>query len=308
MRAAIVFASAFLVSTSAAAAPLSNEQQARCAAVAEPSFREACEQAYSTPVLQMPGRAEEGSASRSGSMAIFKPAGNGPFPALVIMHTCDNIDADQTRYWVRAALERGQVAFVLDSFTQRGAQRGTCNQTSADYSFPIYPTRARDGYDALRHLATLRFVDRSRISAIGFSQGGRIAYMMQGERYARMFSDPGLRFRALVSVYGRCRSPLGNKRWWVQDDGATPLLSLLGGKDADGDAAECLPRFEALKRAGRPIDWHVYPNAAHSWDYAQFVPARQVPLWGVSSSYVRMEYDPRVTDDSRDRTFAFISR
>jgi dienelactone hydrolase len=299
---------AWLAAFAAEAAPLTADQQARCAVVPEESFRQACEQAYSTAALQMPAAAEEGTTSRSGSMAIFKPAGNGPFPALVIMHTCDTIDADQTRYWVRAALERGLVAFVLDSFTQRGAHRGTCNQTSADYSFPIYPTRTRDGYDALRHLAAFRFVNRSRISAIGFSQGGRIAYMMQGERYARMFSEPGLRFRALVSVYGRCRSPLGNKRWWVQDDGATPLLSLLGGKDADGDAAECLPRFETLRRAGRPIDWHVYPNAAHSWDYAQFVPARQVPLWGVAGGYVRMEYDPRVTDDSGDRAFAFIAR
>ena len=94
----------------------------------------------------------------------------------------------------------------------------------------------------------------------------------------------------------------------MQDDSTTPLLSLLGGKDADGDAVECVPRFQALKAAGKPIEWHVYPNAAHSWDYAQFIPARQVPLWGVAGNVVRMEYDPRVTDDSRDRAFAFITR
>lgn len=308
MRAVIGLAFAFLVSTSAAAAPLTPDQQARCAAVPDGPFRRVCEGAYATPALQMPASAQEGASSRSGSMAIFKPPGNGPFPAVVLMHTCDSIDADQMRYWVRAAVERGYVAFLLDSFTQRGVQRGTCTTTSADFTFAVYPTRARDGYDALRHLATFPFVDRSRISAIGFSQGGRIVYTMMGERYARMFSDPGLRFRALVSVYGRCRSPVGNQVWWVPEDGATPLLALLGGKDSDGDAAECLPRFEAMKRAGRPIDWHVYPDAAHCWDFAQYVPARQVPLWGVPGNVVRMEYDPRVTNDSRDRAFAFIAR
>jgi dienelactone hydrolase len=291
----------------AAAQPITPEQESRCAAQVEDSYRRACRDAYSAPALRLPDRAEEGGGMRSGSMAIFKPPGAGPFPALVIMHTCDSIDADQTRYWVRAALERGYVAFVLDSFTQRGVQRGTCSQTAADYAFPIYPTRARDGYDALRHLAALPAVDRGRISAIGFSQGGRIAYTMAGARYAAMFSEPGLRFRAIASLYGRCRNPV-SKRWWVQDDSTTPLLSLLGGKDADADAAECLPRFERLKAAGRPFDWHVYPDAAHSWDYAQFVPARQTPLWGVAGHSVRNEYDPRVTEDSRNRVFAFLSR
>ena len=305
-RPGIWLVSALLWTQCAAAQPLAPDQEARCTAQPGESYRRACRDAYATPALRLPERAEEG-GSRSGSMAIVKPAGRGPFPAVVILHTCDSIDADQTRYWVRAALERGTVAFVLDSFTQRGVQRGTCNLTAADSPFAIYPTRGRDAYDALRHLATLPFVDRGRIAAIGFSQGGRIAYTLAGARYANMFSDPGLRFRALVSVYGRCRNPI-SKRWWVQDDSTTPLLALLGGKDADGDASECLPRFETLRAAGRPIDWHIYPNAAHAWDYAQFIPARQTPLWGVAGHTVRNEYDPRVTEDSRDRAFAFVAR
>lgn len=308
MRTAIWVGLALLVAAPAAATvPLTPQQEARCAAQKESSYQGACRDAYSTPGLKMPAQADEGMTSRSGAMAIFKPAGKGPFPALVIMHTCDVIDADQTRYWVRAAIERGYVAFVLDSFTQRGAQSGTCNQTRADRSFPVYPTRARDAYDALGHLATFPFVDRARLSAIGFSQGGRVAYTVAGVRYAAMFAPDPLRFHAIVSVYGRCRNPI-SKKWWVQDDSTTPLLSLLGGRDADGDASECLPRFEMLKSSGRPIEWHVYPNAAHSWDNARFVPGRQVTQWGIPGNVVRFEYDPRVTDDSRDRAFAFIGR
>jgi hypothetical protein len=37
------------------------------------------------------------------------------------------------------------------------------------------------------------------------------------------------------------------------------------------------------------------------------VPAEQVPLWGVTGNVVRYEYDPRVTDASRDRVFAFFA-
>ena len=308
LYAAILSAIAFLVSPAVQAAPLTPEQQARCDAPAMESYRKACRDGYSTAALKFPAQAEEGTSWRSGGMAIVKPAGRGPFPTLVVMHTCDNIDADQLRYWVRAAIERGHVAFVLDSFTQRSVQRGTCTQTPADFTFPVYPTRARDAYDALRHLAGLPYVDRSRISAIGFSQGGRIGYMMAGQRIATMFSDPGLGFRRIVSVYGRCRSPVSDKRWWVQDDSATPLLALLGGKDSDGDASECLPRFEMLKASGRPVEWHVYANAAHAWDNRRFVPPRQVSQWGIPGNMVRFEYDPRVTDDSRDRAFSFIAR
>ncbi|MBV9832789.1 MAG: dienelactone hydrolase family protein [Alphaproteobacteria bacterium] len=288
------------------AAPLTAEQEARCAAQPIESYRNACRAAYASEALRLPDRAEEATSSRSGMMAILKPRGAGPFPAIVLMHTCGPIDADQMRYWTRAAVERGYVAFVLDSFTQRGAQQGTCDWRGDDMRFAVYPTRTRDAYDALRHLASLPFVDRNRVFALGFSQGGRIAYTLAGARYAQMFGA-GLRFRAVASVYGRCRNPV-TQRWWPQNDSATPLLSLLGGKDADGDASECVPLFEKMKTAGLPVEWHVYPNAAHCWDYAQYVPGRQVPLWGVAGNTVRYEYDPRVADDSRERVFAFFAR
>ena len=305
MRILIGVALAFALSP-AWAAPLTADQEARCAAQSQESYRNACRAAYASAALQLPGQAQEATSSRSGSMAILKPRGAGPFPAIVLMHTCGPIDADQMRYWTQAAVQRGYVAFVLDSFTQRGAAQGTCDWRGDDGTFAVYPTRVRDAYDALRHLATLPFVDRNRVFAIGFSQGGRIAYNLAGARYAAMYGA-GLRFRAIASVYGRCRSPVTN-RWWVQDDNTTPLLSLLGGKDADGDASECVPRFEKLKAAGQPIEWHVYPNAAHCWDHAQYAIGRQFPLWGVAGNTVRYEYDPRVTDDSRDRIFSFFAR
>jgi dienelactone hydrolase len=307
MRSFMCAVSAILLSCAAQAAPLLPDHEARCSAITEEQQRSNCRRVYAVSGLAMPDRPDESGNMRSGAMAIHKPRGNGPFPALILLHTCAGIDGDQMIYWTRQGLQRGYVVFILDSFTPRGLSTGTCTSGQKATSFPIYATRLRDAYDALAHLATLPFVDANRISAMGFSQGGRVAFLAAGEKIARTYSADGRHFHSLVSVYGRCFNTV-NKQWFTQDDTSTPVLALLGGKDEDGDAAQCLPRFNEVKAAGRPIEWHVYPNAAHAWDEPQFVPARRVPEFGIPGGYARMEYDPRVTEDSTTRAFAFISR
>lgn len=44
---------------------------------------------------------------------------------------------------------------------------------------------------------------------------------------------------------------------------AVPQLWLLGGQDRDAPPGETLRRLAALKRAGRPVDYVVFPNADH---------------------------------------------
>ena len=55
-----------------------------------------------------------------------------------------------------------------------------------------------------------------------------------------------------------------------------------------------LPLLEELKAAGKPLQWHVYPEATHAWDKP-----------GLSSrGYV---YDAQTTQDATARMIAFFA-
>src|SRR5262245_43929816 len=90
---------------------------------------------------------------------IYRPAGTGPFPAVLVMHGCGGLGPNM-HDWGQWVQSEGYVAFVVDSFEGRGLKRvcGDPNRfTSRD--------RAPDVYAAAAHLKTLPFVDGSRIVA-----------------------------------------------------------------------------------------------------------------------------------------------
>ena len=105
------------------------EEISRCEALSAERDRTRCFQAYSVKGLKFPDEAEElGFFTNAARMALFKLKGNGPFPAVLLLHTCAAVDFDpqHMRYWVSRALEEGYVAFVVDSWGRRGISQGTC--------------------------------------------------------------------------------------------------------------------------------------------------------------------------------------
>ena len=283
------------------------EEKAYCATLADERVRKICLQSYSVVGLKLPDKAEEWSDSANASrMGIFKPKGNGPFPALLLLHSCARVDFDtyQLRYWASRAVAEGYVVFVVDSWGQRGIPDGIC--------FKMYPglnpmaVRVRDAYEALWHLGKFPFVDTSRVGAMGFSNGGRAAYFLGSKDAAARFSRGKQGFAAIVAVYGQCF----NREFKVEfllPDIDVPLLSLLGGQDEDGDPRDCLPRLQALKDKGAPVEWHVFPNAGHAWDSPKFSTPQRFGFVG-NRSGVLFAYDVKVTEESRSRAFEFLAR
>ena len=151
------------------------EERARCKALADDGDRTFCMQGHSVRALKLPDAAQGlGVFTSADKMAVYKPEGNGRFPAVILLHTCGPVDHQQMRYWVKQALENGYVAFVVDSWEQRSISEGVCRRPlSAEFN-PI-AVRSRDAYDALRHLGKFEFVDAARIGVMGFSQGGPIS-------------------------------------------------------------------------------------------------------------------------------------
>jgi len=273
----------------------SEAERARCETAPAEPVRKSCLAVYSVPRLKLPTAAEE-TTSSSGRMGIYKPSGNGPFPALVLLHTC-GAAFDNMAHWAAIAVKAGYVAFIVDSWGQRGLGDGICGPTTA-FRGNTTLLRVRDALDALSHLANFPFVDRNRVAVLGASQGARAVYLLASRAVSRRFSADGTRFAAHVALYGECYNRV-LKHVNIVDDIDRPILALLGDSDEDGDASECVPRFEKAKAAGAPIRWHVFAHTGHNWDFERFARPVYRPYPAAKSGKVLYEY-------SRDATRATV--
>jgi dienelactone hydrolase len=284
----------------------SPEQAARCAALPDARLQNMCRGGYTVRGLKFPEGAERfGVFGNAGRMAIFRPDGPGPHPAVLLLHTCAAVDFDpqHMRFWVRRALAEGYVAFVVDSWSQRGITE-LCRSRPPGF-LPIHMmVRSRDAYEALAHLARFDFVDARRVATIGFSNGGRVSYLVASGAIAQAYAVEGRRFAATVAVYGQCFNREFSVNF-LRTDVDRPLLALLGSLDEDGNPEDCIPRFEELKGRGVEVSWHVFPGTGHAWDQPIFRQAQRFTQTG-NSAGVLFAYDARVAEESLDRVFTYL--
>jgi dienelactone hydrolase len=218
---------------------------------------------------------------------LSKPAGDGPFPAVVILHDCSGLGPRSSGApwrWSSELTRRGYVTLWPDSFTPRSRPKGVC--TDATLPRVTYRERADDAYVALAHLASLPFVDRRRIAVMGGSHGGSstLAAIVDGPANAKRGD---VRFAAAIALYPGCGWSFGG--WSVKRSkgpgrpivgyaGAfkplAPLLILIGELDDWTPAEPCRRLAETAKGAGYPVEIKVYPGAHHSFDSA--APVRYV--------------------------------
>lgn len=191
---------------------------------------------------------------------LVRPAGPGPFPAVVQLHGCAGIEAQSFR-WARWFAERGYVALVVDSFGPRGV-KGDCRSGPDE---PPITARFDDAFGALRYLQSLPEVRADRVTTIGWSQGG--VYAMAAingpslERARRRgVTLPDIGFAAGIGVYpGGCFS-------LVKEQVIRPLLVLIGEADDWTPAAKCREMVEAMRGRGADATIVSYPGAYHYFD------------------------------------------
>jgi dienelactone hydrolase len=150
---------------------------------------------------------------------------------------------------------------------------------------------------AAEHLRKFEFVDKKRIALAGYSWGAMVGVLASSKRYGTALA-PGERFAAVVSFYPGCftlRPPGGNPYEIVNTDIDRPLLVLMGEKDTETPASECVPKLEAAKSAGAPVEWHVYPETTHCWDCRHLDGFSKTDSRG---SQVTYRYNKNVTQDA----------
>lgn len=258
--------------------------------------------------LVFPGEAGTLAAATTPRMALYKPEGAGPFPALVLHHQCGGLGSARWQNlsmldWAREAVARGYVAFLIDSLGPRGV--GTvCMGPQGGVNFF---RGVRDALQAAEHLRKFDFVDKKRIAHAGFSWGAMVGVMASSRRYGTALAA-GERFAAAVALYPGCftiRPPSGNAFEIANADIDRPLLVLMGDQDTETPAAECVARLEAAKAAGAPVEWHVYPGMTHCWDCRNLDGHSKIDVRGHQVVY---RYDKEVTGDSARRMFEFLDK
>jgi dienelactone hydrolase len=237
------------------------------------------------PALRFAGEVAELGFLGAKSNAIYRPEGQGPFPAVVLVHTCGGLEPHLTDR-AKELLKAGFMVLVLDSQGPRGIR--SCDQMT----YLQVPVVSRDAYAALGHLAQMKDVDPGRIYLVGLSLGSFVAAAIASPELASALGSER-RFRATVGWYGTCVHNTPRSRWQLlAPDTDRPVMLLLGGKDTETPIADCFPLVEKMKAEGKPVAWHVYPDATHGWDK--------------SNSQRGYSYNAAVTGDAMGKTIEFL--
>ena len=212
-----------------------------------------------------------------------KPEGKGPFPAIVLLHSCDGIKWLEM-VWANRLHDWGYITLQADSVTPRGKPNGVCELPEA-----IQPTnRALDAHAAKEYLTQLPFVDSDRIAVMGLSHGGWTVLAAVENTYLtkQPRSNP---FKAAVAFYPGCDSHL-----YRLD---APLLILIGEEDDWTYAYRC-EKMQLVGESMFNITLKVYPGATHAFDLDR--PERTY-LGHV------MRYDSEAAEDAIKRTRQFLT-
>jgi dienelactone hydrolase len=181
---------------------------------------------------------------------LTRPKGAGPFPAVVLLHTCLGLPKDRGSMGERIA-GLGYVALFVDDFSTRGLKE-TC---AVDFK-----EATANAYGALVYLSGLSDVDRARIAAVGFSQGGDTALKIASQPMASAGAgEPA--FKATAAFYPPCANE-GDAKLEI------PTLILIGAEDEVTPAADCARL--AKRQTADAVKLVVYPGAGHGFDNPEF--------------------------------------
>jgi dienelactone hydrolase len=215
---------------------------------------------------------------------LTKPSGHGPFPAVVLLHSCLGLPPDRSAIGKTIA-NWGYVALFVDNFATRGLKQ-TCTVD--------FPQGVADAYGALSYVARFAFVDRTRIAAVGYSQGADTALTIASGRFASAFVlQQGAQFNAAAAFYPPCANQ-GSARL------ALPTLILVGDRDDVTPAADCARLARAQPRGISKLKLIVLTGADHAFDNPGFTDgARVYGMW--------LKYDGAAAEQAKAELHRFLA-
>ncbi len=204
----------------------------------------------SAPVLAVEGKTVSyKSGDETVSAMLYKPAGKGPFPALIVIHEWWGLN-DWVKEQAAKLADEGYVALAIDLYRGKVADSP---EMAHELMRGVPEDRAtRDLKAAYEYLAAQADVKKDRIGSIGWCMGG-------GYSLDVALAEPHL--AATVINYGHLATdPEELKK--IQ----APILGLFGGQDR-GITPDDVKKFQqAMEKLGKKIDVKIYPDAGHAFE------------------------------------------
>jgi carboxymethylenebutenolidase len=207
--------------------------------------------------VTIPGVLPDASPGLRGVLAV--PSGEGPWPAVVLVHEAFGLDEVMRRQVQRVA-SAGYLALMPDLFTAGGTRK--C--LSATFrAMAAGEGRAFSDIGSARSMLLSRDGCTGQIGVLGFCMGGGFA----------LASASGRGFDAASANYGMLPKDVDRAL-----EGACPIVGSYGGRDLSLRGAAT--KLDAsLSRLGVPHDVKEYPEAGHSFlNDAESGPAALRPL------------------------------
>ncbi|MGC2450212.1 MAG: dienelactone hydrolase family protein [Candidatus Sulfotelmatobacter sp.] len=183
------------------------------------------------------------------SAMLYRPAGKGPFPALIVIHEWWGLN-DWVKEQASKLADGGYVALAIDLYRGKVADSP---EMAHELMRGVPEDRAtRDLKAAYDYLAAQHDVKKDRIGSIGWCMGG-------GYSLDVALAEPHL--AATVINYGHLATdPEELKK------NHAPVLGLFGGQDR-GITPDDVKKFQqAMEKLGKKIDVKIYPDAGHAFE------------------------------------------
>lgn len=216
------------------------------------------------------------------------PEGDGPFPAILLMHGCVGVQPNHFR-WAKILNDEGYVTLIADSYNPRSV----INRCTMDAGPEQHIDRSLDAMGALTYLRNRDDVDADRIGIIGWSHGATMTLETVSRRGLAHGRDPT--FSIAMTFFPFC---MPDRRFDL------PVLILIGEADDWSPASRCRD-LAGQNEASGMITLVTYPRVFHAFDLMEV--AEGFAAQGPNQMQYWVKYDPQAHQDAILRVRAFLT-
>ena len=187
------------------------------------------------------------------------PSGNGPFPAVILLHSSGGFKSNQMlNYLGDDYIENGFAIYAPDFFKRHGITTETRKKTWTSFRKPI----EKELSEIVELVKKDKKIDSKNVFAVGFSNGGYWATYLAGTKQVN----------AASSHYGVWTFKGGLNGYpvkYVKKD-CNPLLVLHSTKDQIQKIEYVRSHIEKAKKTCTKVKVHYYTNGGHAWESQKY--------------------------------------